>query len=124
MILAHILFFEFFSGAIGEDAVAVAPAAATAAGRSRHRGFLRRGPRLPWEEEDAVDEKPAAADAVIVAKPRQRRIKLPALQIAAVKDDIPIRMVYEIEAPSITVPDLGTAVLRLDEDDDMILISI
>lgn len=84
-------------------------------GGVRRPRFLRRAPKLPWEHEDVEEQ-----EQITVAPPRRKRIPLPVVETLrkTVGDAIPIQTVKEIDAPSITIPELGTAVLQAAEDDD------
>ena len=88
--------------------------ASTSSGVRRAR-FLRRAPRLPWEEQEEVQEdKP-----IIVAPPRKQRIKMPAIEaIRSNLKPIPIEAVKTIDAPIIVIPELGAAHLQQLEDDE------
>ena len=97
----------------GASPAAVVAATTTSPGGIRRARFLRRAPKLPWEEED---ESPQ----ITVAPPRRKRISMPAVQAMrrATENAIPIQTFKEISAPSITIPEIGTAVLQAIEDDE------
>lgn len=80
----------------------------------RRARFLRRAPRLPWEQVDEEEK------VVSVAPAKRRRIRLPEVEAVrdAVGDAIPVQTVREISAPRIYVPDLGIA--ELDDDEDIL----
>jgi hypothetical protein len=104
------------SGSVGGTGTlyGVSPGTArtTNAGVRRAR-FLRRSHRLPWEEEETDEQQ------ITVATPKRKRIALPAVEeIKEVAKDIPIQTIREISAPSITIPEIGTAVLEAMDDDD------
>lgn len=87
----------------------------------RHSRFLRRGPKLPWDEEI---EETTTDDGVVVSAPKRRRIPLPVVRALrkATAGDVPIQIIKEISAPSITIPELGTARLdEIEDDDDIVL---
>lgn len=106
----HLLTLKLIKGA---SAAAAAVVSTTTPGGVHRARFLRRGPKLPWEE---IEETP---DEVVIAKPRRKRIKLPAEVRAAVAEAIPIQATQEIPAPRITVPGVGTAVLKINDDEEM-----
>ena len=100
----------------GASGVAAAVASTTTPG-GVHRGrFLRRGPKLPWD--DIEERKETPDEQVVIAKPRRRRIKLPQEVRAAVAGAIPIQETVEIAAPRITVPGIGSAVLKINDDEE------
>lgn len=80
----------------------------------RHSRFLRRGPKLPWEEIEEV------TDDGVVVKSRRKRIPLPQIQrIERIVSPIPVERFKELPAVEITIPELGTARLeRYDEDEE------
>ena len=82
----------------------------------RRARFLRRGPRLPLEEED----EPAQA-AVTVREVRRKRIRLPKEVIETVEDAIPVQAYVEVKMPRIIVPDIP---VDFDDDDDDLLMMI
>jgi len=87
----------------------------------RRHGFLRRGPRLPWDERKKEDQSEQ-----VVVKSRKIRVQLPKVVVEEIKP-IPIQTVKEIAAVEITVPGLGKAVLaKIDqeEEDDFVLWTI
>ena len=88
-------------------------AVSSASGVRRHR-FLRRGPKLPWEdiEEETPDER------VVVAKSIRRRIKLPAEIRKAATEAIPVATSITIDAPQIKLPGVGTATLSIPDDEE------
>ncbi|HSQ91557.1 MAG TPA: hypothetical protein VLM19_05235 [Nitrospiraceae bacterium] len=105
----HLLTLRLIKGA----GAAAAVVAATTTPGGVHRGrFLRRGPKLPWDIEETQDEQ------VVIAKPRRKRIRLPAEVRAAVEETIPIQATREIPAPWITVPGVGTATLVINDDEE------
>lgn len=91
------------------------PATTTTPPGMRRARFLRRSHRLPWEQDFSEE-----TEQITVAPPRRQRIKMPPAVVQAVKP-IPIETVKEISAPSITIPEIGTANLDLDDDDDDLL---
>lgn len=88
----------------------------------RHSRFLRRGPRLPWEE---VVEEVVTDDGVVVAKPVRRRIKLPReIRETLAESHIPFQTHVVIDAPIIRMPGVGTAVLRIDDEEEAVLMAL
>ena len=119
MILTGLIFYRFFTGARTSDAVAPAAPSTTLGGVRRVR-FLRRAPRLPWEEEI----QDASVEEKVVVKSRRKRIQLPLIEkIKEEIDPIPVAAFKEIDGISITVPEIGTAVLEkiADEEEDLLL---
>lgn len=101
----------------GRAEVVVSPDATTISGV--RRGYLRRSfkaPILPWEKKD--DEQP-----ITVAKTRRKKIPLPVVEAMRkyTNGDVPIETVREIAAPKLHIPELGTAILEIDDDDEDIL---
>ena len=88
-------------------------AVSSASGVRRHR-FLRRGPKLPWE--DIEDETPD--ERVVVAKSIRRRIKLPAEVRKAAAEALPVATSITIDAPQIKLPGVGTATLSIPDDEE------
>ena len=88
-------------------------AVSSASGVRRHR-FLRRGPKLPWDEV----EKEKADEPVIVAKSIRRRIKLPAEVRKAAVEALPVATSITIDAPHIKLPGVGTATLSIPDDEE------
>ena len=108
----HLLTLELIDGA-SDAATPVVTTTTTPGGVRRHR-FLRRAPKLPWEREEEQSEQ------ITIAPPKRKRIPLPAIAAMRQATDgaIPIQTVQEIVAPSITIPDVGKAVLEDDDDED------
>jgi hypothetical protein len=89
--------------------------ARTAGGGVRRARFLRRAPRLPWEEDP---EETQESPQVTVDPPKRKRIRMPALEAIRSAKPIPIQTIKAIDAPSISIPELGTAQVQIDDDDD------
>lgn len=102
----------------GQAAAAPVVTATTTAGVGRRHRFLRRAPRLPWERDEQIE----TVQDVVVAKPKRKRISMPAAaEIRSEIGPIPLQAVTEVIAPAITVPDLGKAALDDDDDEDLML---
>ncbi len=95
----------------GTAGVFVPPVVTSSPGGVRRARFLRRAPRLPWEQEE--EESP-----VTVAPVKRKRIQLPVAKAQERMGPIPIQTMREISAPVITIPELGTATLKAIEDED------
>lgn len=112
----HLLPLELIDGA--SPAPVVSAAVTSVHGKRRHT-FLRRGPRLPWDDSERSEDK--QPDVVVVSK--RKRVKLPPAAVEEIRP-IPIQTVKEISGVQITVPDVGTARLAKqvqDEEDDLII---
>lgn len=107
----HLLTLELIDGA-GSVQAPVAPTPSTPSG-VRHSRFLRRGPKLPWEEIEEVTN-----DGVVV-KSRRKRIPLPEVhRLERLMGPVPIERYKELPAVEIISP-LGTARLeKYDEDEE------
>jgi hypothetical protein len=107
----HLLTLELIDGA-SDTAAPVVTTTTTPGGVRRHR-FLRRAPKLPWEQEEQAEQ-------IVIAPTKRKRIPMPAIEAmrTATGGAIPIQTVKEIAAPSIAIPDVGKAVLDDDEDED------
>jgi len=109
----HLLILELIDGASPATVVAASPSTAPGV---RHSRFLRRGLRLPWEE---VIEEVVTDDGLVIAKPIRRRIKLPReIRETLAESHIPFETHVVIDAPIIRMPGVGTAVLRIDTDEE------
>lgn len=111
----HLLTLELIYGASPPVVVTTT----TTPGGVRRGRYLRRSsknvPRLPWDESiERIEEQ----SDVVIAKPIRKRVKLPAEIRAALDDAVPIRSHVEIQAPRISIPELGTAVLQLSDDEE------
>lgn len=105
----------------GGGIVVPTPPAVAVPGGVRHARFLRRGPKLPWDEPGPAE---VVASEVTVAPPKRRRVRMPAMEkIRKEIAPIPIQTVQEIAAPVIHVPELGHAVAKLveQEEDELLL---
>lgn len=84
----------------------------------RHSRFLRRGPRLPWDEIEEV------TDDGVVVKSRRKRIALPEVQrMERLVAPIPVERFKDLPAIEIKIPELGSARLEKydeDEEDDLL----
>lgn len=92
------------------------PVIVSTGGGVRKARFLRRGPRLPWDE-------PEESDVVTVEEPpkrKRKRIKLPAEVIEVVQDAIPVQAYIEVPMPRIVIPDVPVS-LDDEEDDDWLM---
>lgn len=94
--------------------VVIAVVTSTTGGVRRHR-FLRRGPRLPWEDKETEEKRD---EPVVVAKSKRKRIKLPAEVKQAAAEAIPLETHITIDAPKIKLPGVGTAVLQVPDDEE------
>lgn len=91
------------------------PVVTTTQGGVRRSRFLRRGPRLPWDQSD----EPEVVRVQDAPKPKRKRIKLPAEVIETVEDAIPVQAYVEVPMPRVIVPDIP--VDFDDEDDDWLM---
>ena len=82
--------------------------------RIPRRGYLRRGPKLPWDEEPQEERE----EQVVVAKSKRQRIKLPEEIKEVLADAIPVATHTVIDAPRIKIPSVGTAVLHTPDDEE------
>lgn len=105
----QLLTLELIDGA--SDVVSAVESAVS--GVRRHR-FLRRAPKLPWEEQ----QKEIAREQVVVSRPKRRRVKLPQVVEEAVAATVPVQTVQTLDAPKITIPSVGTATLRTKDYSD------
>jgi len=88
----------------------------TVPGVVRRARFLRRGPKLPWEE-DEIQDVPVTVTEVR----KRKRIKLPKEIVEAV-DGIPIQASVEVPELRINVPSVGSAVLRAPDDEEEVVL--
>ena len=112
----HLLTLGLIDGASAAQ-VPVAPDVSAPSG-VRHSRFLRRGPKLPWEEIEEV------TDDGVVVKSRRKRIPLPQVQrMERLVAPIPVERFKDLPAIEITIPELGSARLEKydeDEEDDLL----
>lgn len=105
---------------VGSSAIP-ATVAATVAGVHRvpRSRFLRRAPKLPWDEAEKLDVK----QEPVVAKSRRKQIRLPKAVVEAIAP-IQIEKVKELPAVEITLPSVGIARLdnkSLEDEDDLVI---
>lgn len=111
----HLLTLELIDGA--SAIVSAITTSSTPAGVGRAR-FLRRGPKLPWDKDEEAQEQD------VVVKSRRKRIPLPIVrQMERAVSPIPVQPIKHLDAIQIVLPDVGTATLAKndDEEEDLLL---
>lgn len=105
-------YLAFHAGEGGTAPPVVVTATTVTPGGVRRSRFLRRGPKLPWEEDEIQD-----APVTVTEVRKRKRIKLPKEIIEAV-DGIPIQVSVEVPELRINVPSVGSAILRAPDDEE------
>jgi len=114
----HLLILGQIDGASSSAAPPIIPTIISS-GVRRSR-FLRRGPRLPWDE---TPEEVVTIEEVAQG-PRRKRIRLPKEVIAAAS---PMQIEVDsaqMPAFKIHVPDVGAAIVKQDDEEEAIILAL
>ena len=113
----HLLTLRLIKGASPAGTPAVVADTTTQSGVRRAR-FLRRGPKLPWEE-----EIPDEVVTVTEIPSKRKRIKLPKEVIDTIKDSVPIEAANaRLPDLEINIPSVGKTRVRIDYDEETAIV--